>query len=215
MKFIRTPIFLQRFTRKNKNRGVTLIEVLVAMVVLSMGLLGIAGLQAGVSRYKANSWVRSAVSSLYSDLADRVRINTDVAGTSLLTGVPSASNYLLSSTWASQQSDALSTPTLNCETTMCSTTQRATYDMVVWRQLVRNSLPQGAALVTGDLSTGIALTLMWFDKGMTDKGSAEASVLVSSTTCLGTETGMARQSCCPAAASAPAGVRCAGFLFTP
>ena len=195
--------------------GVTLIEVLISMLVLSIGLLGIAGLQAGVAKYKINSFARSSISSLYADFADRIRINSDVAGTSLFTGVASTSQYSLTDTWATQQSNVLTDPSPNCLTAACTTTQRATYDMVVWRQRVRSVLPQGAALVTGDLSTGIALTLMWFDKESTDKGTASDSVLMSSSTCTGTETGMGRQSCCPAAASAPAGVRCAGFRFTP
>lgn len=207
---LRVPVRSQAYSS-----GVTLVEVLVAVVVLSVGLLGIAGLQAGVTKYKINTFARSSISSLYADFADRIRINSDVAGTNLFTGVASTSQYLLSSTWATQQSDALADPSPNCLTATCTTTQRATYDMVVWRQRVRNSLPQGAALVTGDLSTGIALTLMWNDKEFTDKGRAADTALVSAETCTGTETGMARQSCCPAIASAPAGVRCAGFLFTP
>lgn len=215
MTVIRNLLLPAKPLRQATVRGVTLIEVLVAMVVLSLGLLGIAGLQAGVSRYKVNSWARSAISSLYSDLADRARVNTDVAGTSLLTGVTSTSQYILSSTWETQQTEVLAIPSPNCEAETCSASQRATYDMAVWRQLVRSTLPQGAALVTGNRSTGIALTLMWYDKEMTTKGSASDSVLDSSTTCTGAETGMAKQSCCPAAASAPAGVRCAGFLFTP
>lgn len=204
-------------TRRKRaySRGVTLVEVLVAVLLLSVGLLGIAGLQAGVAKYKINTYARSSISSLYADFADRIRINSDVAGTNLFTGVISTSQYLLSSTWATQQSDALTDPSTNCLTTTCTTAQRASYDMVVWRQRVRSVLPQGAALVSGDLSTGIALTLMWNDKEFTDKGSASSSALISAPTCTGSETGMARQSCCPAAASAPAGVRCARFLFTP
>lgn len=203
-----------RNTRPYSN-GVTLVEVLVAVVLLSVGLLGIAGLQAGVAKYKINTYARSSISSLYADLADRIRINSDVAGTNLFTGVASTSQYLLSGTWSTQQSATLSDPSPNCLTTACTTSQRASYDMVVWRQRVRNTLPQGAALVSGNLSTGIDLTLMWNDKEFTDKGSASDSALVSAPTCTGSETGMARQSCCPAAASAPAGVRCARFLFTP
>lgn len=70
-------------------------------------------------------------------------------------------------------------------------------------------------MVSGDRRDGIDITLMWLDKEHTDKGSDKDSVLISSETCDGTETGMARQSCCPAAAAVPAGVRCAQFTFLP
>src|SRR6218665_1084044 len=36
--------------------GLTLVEVMVAIVVLSIGLLGIAGLQAATIKYKINTW---------------------------------------------------------------------------------------------------------------------------------------------------------------
>jgi type IV pilus assembly protein PilV len=195
--------------------GVSLIEVLVSIVILSIGLLGIAGLQASVTKYKINTWSRAASAVLYSDLTDRVRTNSDVAGANFITGVTEDSLYALSATWAAQKSAILATPSPNCETATCTTTQRAAYDMGVWRQRVRAALPQGAALVTGDRRDGINVTLMWFDKELTDKGSATDSVLVSSAVCTGTEAGLAQQSCCPTVAAAPAGVRCTRFVFIP
>ncbi len=195
--------------------GFTLVEVLVSMVILSIGLLGIAGLQVGVAKYKVNSWARAAVSGLYSDFADRVRMNTDVAGANFITGVTSTSQYVLNSTWAAQQGATPATPSPNCETAVCTATERATYDMAVWRQLIRSKLPQGAALVSGDRRDSFQVTLMWFDKEMTEKDSNSELVLATTTTCTASMTGMARQSCCPAVASAPAGVRCANFTFIP
>lgn len=211
----------QRHSRQS--RGASLIEVLVAMVILSVGLLGAAGLQATAAKYKINTWARGAISSLYSDLTDRVRMNSDVAGSNFVTGVTDTSQYLFSSTWSSQQSAALTTPTPNCETSTCTPTERATYDMMAWRQLVRAKLPQGSVLVSGDRRDSIQVTLMWLDKGYTDseKGtndgtSATAVSLNTSETCTPSITGgMRLQSCCPAAAAVPAGVRCANFTFVP
>jgi type IV pilus assembly protein PilV len=192
--------------------GVSLIEVLIAMFILSFGLLGIAGLQAGVAKYKVNTWARTAISSLYSDMTDRIRMNSDVAGTNFITGVTSTSQYLLSDTWATQQSATLTTPSPNCETAACTPTERAAYDMVVWRQLVRAKLPGGSALISGDRSTSIRVTLMWFDKGNTEEDGA---TLDTAETCTSSMSGMRLQSCCPTAASVPAGVRCANFTFIP
>jgi type IV pilus assembly protein PilV len=192
-------------------RGITLIEVLISALLLSVGLLGIAGLQAAATKYKINTWSRAAVSGLFSDITNRIRINPDVAGTSFITGVPETSLYALNDTWATQQSATLTTPNPNCETAVCTPQQRATFDMTLWRQSVRNSMPRGAALINGTKRDGFNITLMWYDKDFLTADNA----LSASTTCTGSETGMARQNCCPAAASAPAGVRCVNFMFIP
>lgn len=56
-------------------RGVSLIEVLVAIVVLSIGLLGLAGLQASGMRVGQSSIHRSQAAQLAYDMADRIRAN--------------------------------------------------------------------------------------------------------------------------------------------
>jgi type IV pilus assembly protein PilV len=54
-------------------RGVTLIEVLVAIVVLSVGLLGMAGLQVSSLRANQSAYIRTqAVSQAY-DILDEIR----------------------------------------------------------------------------------------------------------------------------------------------
>lgn len=56
-------------------RGFTLVEVLVALVVLSVGLLGIAGLYVEGLRAGRSSVYRSAAVTLAGDMAERVRLN--------------------------------------------------------------------------------------------------------------------------------------------
>ena len=194
-----------------KNRGVTLIEMMVAVLVLSIGLLGIAGLQTATAKYKVNTWARSSVSTLLADLSERVRINPEEAGTSFAAaGVTSPSSYVVNANWNAQQADPL-TISKNCETTACTTSERATFDLLTWRNKLRNSMPQGAALVSGDRRNGLEVTMMWYDKEYVDDSAA----LKTAPTCDGSEQGMAQQSCCPAAAAVPAGVRCARFSFIP
>jgi type IV pilus assembly protein PilV len=197
--------------RSSRQHGITLIEVLISALLLSVGLLGIAGLQAAATKYKINTWSRAAVSGLYTDITNRIRINSDVAGTSFITGVPETSLYTLNDTWTTQQSATITTPSPNCENASCTPTQRASFDMALWRQNIKSSLPGGAALINGTKSAGFNITLMWFDKEFLTTNSA----LSASAICTGSETGMARQSCCPNAASAPAGVRCINFMFIP
>lgn len=209
-----------------RSAGFTLIEIMVALIVMSIGLLGVAGLQAVSSQYKLNSWARSSISSLTSDIAERIRVNSDAAGTNALQGgVTSPSSYRLNAsdsgfTWTAQQSASLTVGT-DCETSACSSTDRATYDMLVWRQKVRDALPQGAVWLSGDRGAGFEVTLMWMDKGFVDKQGSTVKAdddraLKTSPNCSGSELpGMAEQSCCPTAAAVAAGVRCVRYSFLP
>lgn len=58
-----------------KSRGFTLVETLVALMVLSMGLLGAAALLLDSLRNHATALRRVAASNLVRDIADRIRAN--------------------------------------------------------------------------------------------------------------------------------------------
>lgn len=62
-----------------KKNGFSLVEVLVAMVVLSVGLLGIAGMMASTVRNNHSAYHRSQATWLAYDMLDRVRANRDAA----------------------------------------------------------------------------------------------------------------------------------------
>ena len=56
-------------------RGLTLIEILVTVLVLAIGLLGLAGLQATAVRFNTRAYIRSQATNLAYDMADRMRVN--------------------------------------------------------------------------------------------------------------------------------------------
>ncbi len=63
-----------------RHAGVSLIEVLVAIVLLSLGLLGLAGLQASGVRVSQSSIHRSQAAQLAHDMIERMRANVAHAG---------------------------------------------------------------------------------------------------------------------------------------
>ena len=65
--------------KRKTQRGTTLVEVLVALVVLSVGLLGIAALQMTSLRNNRGAHLRSQAQVLAYDIADRMRANRNVA----------------------------------------------------------------------------------------------------------------------------------------
>ena len=60
---------------KNKQSGTTLIEILVSVVVMSVGLLGLAGLQMNAMRFQKASSQRSEATQAAYDLGERMRSN--------------------------------------------------------------------------------------------------------------------------------------------
>ncbi|MEM1262624.1 MAG: type IV pilus modification protein PilV [Pseudomonadota bacterium] len=58
-----------------RQRGFTLIEVLVAMVVMAIGMLGIAGMYVHSLQAGRTSQLRTQAVTLASDVADRIRAN--------------------------------------------------------------------------------------------------------------------------------------------
>jgi type IV pilus assembly protein PilV len=67
------------FLLASRQRGFTLIEILVTVVVLAIGLLGLAGLQATSLRFNNSAYHRSQATSLACDMADRMRVNRQAA----------------------------------------------------------------------------------------------------------------------------------------
>ncbi|HDN69351.1 MAG TPA: type IV pilus modification protein PilV [Gammaproteobacteria bacterium] len=135
---------------RNRQCGFTLLEVLIALLILSIGLLGLASLQTSGLRSNQMASMRTTSTQLAYDIADRMRANP--------VGVD-AQNYVI----ATSAADPVILSGENCESITCSTTQMATYDLAQWRGAVR-SLPGGtsaiARTVTGAVVTH-TITVFW------------------------------------------------------
>ena len=202
---------------KNIFHGFTMIEILVSLLILSLGLLGIAGLQATTSVYKMNSLTINASSLLASDFADRVKANPSAAGSPFWDSFVKSNLYEFKKKYGEQTSLLpLSSLTVNCMTLLCNPSNRATFDLLYWRHAVRALLPQGSTWVVGNRSNGFTVTLMWQDKDYVNAASSTMPPL-SSVICetILNPSSVQRSSCCPQGSEAPAGVRCQNFFFLP
>lgn len=65
-----------RFT--SRQRGVSLLEVLITVVVLSIGLLGLAALQANATKFNHSAYLRSQATNMAHEMIERMRANTGV-----------------------------------------------------------------------------------------------------------------------------------------
>jgi type IV pilus assembly protein PilV len=189
-------------------RGSTLIEVLVSMLILSIGLLAVASLQASTMRFAQGSGARAAIASTLSDFADRIRANPASA----------TAAYALGTTYPAQRSTigALAA-TKECGNSgiTCNEAELAAYDLVQFRLNLNRNMPGGAGFVTGNRAAGFVVTVMWADKTYLKEEANKTEQLDTSEVCTGTETGIAARTCCPTAAAAPAGVRCTNMTVLP
>jgi type IV pilus assembly protein PilV len=192
--------------------GAGLIEALIAILILSIGLLGMLGMQTAALRYEQSSWIRSALSISLASMADRVRANVSAIDTA----------YSTTSTYAAARSaieadPSYFTPATNCDVTACTTSELATYDMLIWRRDLDAHLPGGTGFVVPTGAKGIDLrflvTVAWYDKD-----NANGGVLQSPAICTAGTSGVASRNCCPSAlgtSAALAGVRCVNLELIP
>ncbi|WP_455207978.1 type IV pilus modification protein PilV [Kaarinaea lacus] len=138
---------MKRFHFNRRQAGFTMLEVLVAIVVLSFGLLGLAGLQADGLRNNTSAYMRSQATLMAYDMLDRMRAN--------MQGVENGDyNNLLSTT----PSDP------GCISTGCSVALMASHDAYEWSQKLAELLPSGQGHVTGTGQGSIfTITVMWDD----------------------------------------------------
>lgn len=111
--------------------GFTLLEVLVALLVLSVGLLGLAALQTIGMKFNHQSYQRTqAVFQAY-DIIDRIRANPRARD--------SYQNVPGGFTVTNTNCIAVGTP--------CTPTELANYDIAVWKRAVEQTLAEGQASV--------------------------------------------------------------------
>lgn len=112
--------------------GFTLIEVLVSMLILSIGLIGVAALQGVSLKNTQSAFMRTQASALAYDLADRMRAN-----------LASADSNLYDPGTAAIVTGCRST-------TGCTPLDLAKNDLAEWNAALATYLPMGQGFVCVD-----------------------------------------------------------------
>ncbi len=129
--------------------GFTLLEVLVAVLVFSFGMLGIAGLMSISVKNNHNGYLRSQANFLAENMVDRMRANPVAL-------------------WNDDYTGTAATGASNCDSP-CTYAELATYDMEQWAQSLSFILPNAVGTIAcvrnTNLPTSISLAdppSIWF-----------------------------------------------------
>lgn len=125
------------FTRTQT--GASMIEVLVSIIILSIGLLGMAGLQTAGLKSNQSASFRSTASMMAYSILDSMRANRVVAGAG-------GYNYSLSEEDASPETEA-----------------EISGDVKTWLEELTLRLPDGAGTVAVDADNKVTITIQWDD----------------------------------------------------
>jgi type IV pilus assembly protein PilV len=121
----------------SNTHGFTLIEVLIALLILTIGLLGMAGLQTRGIQQSQNSYLQTQAAVLVNDMADRIRSNP--AGRASYNGFNS-------------KNAQPTQPDCGATGSICSALDTATNDKYLWADpaqagSIANLLPSGFGTV--------------------------------------------------------------------
>ena len=128
----------------SRQRGLTLIESMIALLVISVGLLGIAALNLTSMQQHSSALHHSKAVWVGYNMADRIRANVTRFGD--YAGIDTDNSY-----------------SQDCNAGDCTTGQLVTSDAEQWARKVRG-LPGGRGMVSGD-ATRLVVRVMWDDEG--------------------------------------------------
>ena len=149
-----------RFQTRSPFRGFSLIEVLIALIIMSVGMLGIAGLYVQSMQAGRTSVFRHNAVTLAGDVADRIRANPS-AGATYAAGVGADKNCVDGGV-------------------DCSPADMAQHDINLWEQQADRSLPNGTVQINLDDSVApptYEIVVTWDEPGETPSFTISIPVL--------------------------------------
>ncbi len=163
----------------NRSRGFSLIEVMVALVIIAVGMLGIAKMQALALSTTGSSGVRSLVAIEAASLAASMHTNRDywVGGPP-----PTLTNVTVAATGVGTSSVPIDVPALagtqNCATTStCTAAHVAAYDMQQWGAALAQVVPAANAAISCNITASplsCTIQITW-QENVTSTNNAAAS----------------------------------------
>jgi type IV pilus assembly protein PilV len=138
----------------NTMRGFSLIEVMVALIIIAVGMLGIAKMQALALSTTGSSGARSLVAIEAASLAASMHANRDY----WVSGPPATlTNVTVNATGPLTSTVAIDVPALaapqDCAGASCTAAQLAAYDIQQWGTALAQVVPAANAAISCNVAT--------------------------------------------------------------
>lgn len=151
------------YKKIRKQAGTSLIEVLVAVVILAIGLLGIAGIQLMSKQSTFDSAQRTTATMLANFIIERVRANPGVL-------VNYAGDASTPAAAVGGGTLGATEPVPNCSAAQpCTPLQLATHDLWEWEQLIDGAAEKSGTVNTGGLVSPTACITTTVPAALTDR----------------------------------------------
>lgn len=139
-------------TRPGRETGASLLEVMVAILIMSFGLLALGGLAAATQQYVKMAQFQSVGTALASDLGERMRGNVQAFEKSSYNRI------------AAYSTEAVAVPPCDIKTA-CTADEIAAINMAQWIGELQLRLPGGDAYVQRDAVNPLAtdVWILWID----------------------------------------------------
>jgi type IV pilus assembly protein PilV len=158
--FIETKVYRGgKMPMPGKCRGDTLIEVLITVLILAVGVLGVAAMQVTTLQNLNSSYSTSVAEIIAEDLSERMRANP----TSALAG-----SYVHS---------APPVPYPDCVANVCNLADLATYDVGSWWAALTAVLPSATGEVTRNAGTNTFVVTVRWDEDRNGSSGTSCPVL--------------------------------------
>jgi type IV pilus assembly protein PilV len=148
--------------RQQFQRGLTLVEAMIALLVISIGLLGIASLQITAMSQNTSSLNHSQAVWIAYNMSDRIRAN--IGQFANYNGIDTSNVY-----------------TQDCMAGSCTNIQMRVADAADWTAMV-GTLPGGRGII-GSNADGLLVTVLWDDDGSGATGTGCDPTVATDLTC--------------------------------
>ncbi len=126
------------------SKGFSMIEILVTIVILSLGLLGLAALQSRGQQFNYAAHIRTQATLSAYDIMEKIRLNDTFAKNDVSGGASEGKGYV---------SKAKPANVPDCMNNSCDPGQLRHYDLGQWYDRLSETLPSGTGKISAEEST--------------------------------------------------------------